>query len=89
MMFLNRAARPDQDGAGRCGPAERKDRRPNTAPAYYLGHPAAVWITAMRPRAAGSSLNRSGTALSWAAHLAAEDELLGGLRRQGGGAVVR
>jgi hypothetical protein len=29
---------------------ERKDRRPNTAPAYYLGHPAALWITAMRPR---------------------------------------
>ena len=25
-------------------------RRPNTAPAYYLGHPAALWITAMRPR---------------------------------------
>jgi hypothetical protein len=30
--------------------AERGDRRPNTAPAYYLGHPAAVWITVMRPR---------------------------------------
>jgi hypothetical protein len=29
--------------------SERKDRRPNTAPAYYLGRPAAVWITAMRP----------------------------------------
>ena len=29
---------------------ERKVRRPNTAPAYYLGHPAALWITAMRPR---------------------------------------
>ena len=29
---------------------ERNARRPNTAPAYYLGHPAAVWITAMRPR---------------------------------------
>ena len=24
--------------------------RPNTAPAYYLGHPAALWITIMRPR---------------------------------------
>ena len=24
--------------------------RPNTAPAYYLGHPAALWITVMRPR---------------------------------------
>jgi hypothetical protein len=33
-------------------PAEpqRKGSRPNTAPAYYLGHPAALWITAMRPR---------------------------------------
>jgi hypothetical protein len=29
---------------------ERPGSRPNTAPAYYLGHPAAVWITAMRPR---------------------------------------
>ena len=28
---------------------EPKGRRPNTAPAYYLGHPAALWITAMRP----------------------------------------
>jgi hypothetical protein len=29
---------------------ERTGRRPNTAPAYYLGHPAALWITVMRPR---------------------------------------
>jgi hypothetical protein len=29
---------------------ERTGRRPNTAPAYYLGHPAGLWITAMRPR---------------------------------------
>ena len=29
---------------------ERNVRRPNTAPAYYLGHPASLWITAMRPR---------------------------------------
>jgi hypothetical protein len=29
---------------------ERDARRPNTAPAYYLGHPAALWITAMRLR---------------------------------------
>jgi hypothetical protein len=28
----------------------RTDRRPNTAPAYYLGHPAGLWITAMRSR---------------------------------------
>ena len=25
-------------------------QRPNAAPAYYLGHPASLWITAMRPR---------------------------------------
>ncbi len=33
-------------------PAEpdRDVRRPNTAPAYYLGRPAALWITAIRPR---------------------------------------
>jgi hypothetical protein len=30
--------------------SEQGARRPNTAPAYYLGRPAAVWITAMRPR---------------------------------------
>jgi len=29
---------------------ERTDRRPNTAPAHYLGHPADLWITVMRPR---------------------------------------
>jgi hypothetical protein len=29
---------------------ERKDRRQNNTPAYYLGRPATVWITAMRPR---------------------------------------
>ena len=39
------------DPAHRNVPAEpeRDARRPNTAPAYYLGHPAALWITAMRP----------------------------------------
>jgi hypothetical protein len=45
-----------RDGGGGSGlrdfPAdpERKARGPNTAPFYYLGRPAAVWITAMRPR---------------------------------------
>ena len=29
---------------------ERTVRRPNGAPAYYLGRPAALWIAAMRPR---------------------------------------
>jgi len=43
-------------GGGRSHPGdipaepERDACRPNTAPAYYLGHPAALWITAMRPR---------------------------------------
>ena len=32
------------------GEPDRKGRRPTTAPAYYLGHPASLWITAMRPR---------------------------------------
>lgn len=32
------------------GEAEPKVRRPATAPAYYLGHPAGLWITVMRPR---------------------------------------
>jgi len=43
------------DGGGsarRDVPAEpdREVRRPNTAPPYYLGRPASLWITAMRPR---------------------------------------
>jgi len=29
---------------------ERVSRRPNGAPAYYLGRPACVWITALSPR---------------------------------------
>jgi hypothetical protein len=29
---------------------ERTDRRPNTTPACYLGHPAGLWITIMGPR---------------------------------------
>ena len=40
---------------------ERKDRRPNTAPAYYLGHPAGLWITAMRPRRRRTALVNVGT----------------------------
>jgi len=47
------------EGRHGCGGSARRDipaeparevRRPNTAPAYYLGHPARLWITAMRPR---------------------------------------
>ena len=46
----------DRYGAGgiavRDFPAEPEPEisRPNTAPAYYLGHPARLWITVMRPR---------------------------------------
>ena len=29
---------------------ERNGQRPNSAPAYYLGRPAALWITVMHPR---------------------------------------
>jgi hypothetical protein len=29
---------------------EPESSRPNTAPAYYLGRPARLWITVMRPR---------------------------------------
>src|SRR5690242_6700652 len=58
-------ARPDSlkgshngpDGTGRHispsdspGEPDRKTRRPNGAPAYYLGRPARIWITAMRRR---------------------------------------
>jgi hypothetical protein len=32
------------------GEPERKARRANTAPAYYLGRPAGQWVTVMRPR---------------------------------------
>lgn len=45
--------RDGTDGfAARYLPAEPEpdSSRPNTAPAYYLGHPARLWITVMRPR---------------------------------------
>jgi hypothetical protein len=34
---------------------ERSGRGPNGAPAYYLGHPATLWITAMRPHRGGTA----------------------------------
>jgi hypothetical protein len=46
----------DRYGAGGIAvldfPAEPEPEisRPNTAPAYYLGHPARLWITVMCPR---------------------------------------
>ena len=45
--------RDGTDGfAVRHSPAEPEPgfSRPSTAPAYYLGHPARLWITVMRPR---------------------------------------
>lgn len=32
------------------GETEREARRPNSAPAYYLGRPAGLYVTALRPR---------------------------------------
>jgi hypothetical protein len=37
---------------------DRADRRPNTAPAYFLGRPASFWITVMRPRGWRSTSRR-------------------------------
>jgi hypothetical protein len=51
-----RGSNDGRDGAGgiadRDFPAEPEPEisRPNTAPAYYLGRPARLWITVMRPR---------------------------------------
>ena len=55
MTFLNCPAGRDSPRRGHDvrdvpAAAERGARRPNNAPAYYLGRPAAVWISAMRPR---------------------------------------
>jgi hypothetical protein len=64
MMFLCPAApepRAGRDSRGRDAHAESAVRdfpadpargisRPTAAPAYYLGHPARVWINAMRSR---------------------------------------
>jgi hypothetical protein len=58
MTFLDRRAGRDglqrgHDGRDVPAAPEREARRPNNAPAYYLGRPAAVWISAMRPGAPG------------------------------------
>ena len=50
-----RVATPDRADTGgsvtqdRSGPGQ-ETRRPNTAPTYYLGRPASLWVTAMRQR---------------------------------------
>jgi hypothetical protein len=45
--------------AGRDFPArpQQEDSRPGTAPAYYLGRPARLWITAMRPHHSRTASN--------------------------------
>ena len=51
----------DTGGPGRpvlLAAPERRARRPNTAPAYYLGHPARLWITVTRPHRRGSASDR-------------------------------
>lgn len=45
-------------------PPLTESSRPSTAPAYYLGRPARLWITAMRPASASGSAK----ALSGGAH---------------------
>ena len=40
----------DKPDPGQAAEPEPETSRPNTAPAYYLGRPAHVWITVMRPR---------------------------------------
>ena len=40
------------------GAPERTARRPNSAPFYYLGRPAGLWITAMRPHRGGGASRR-------------------------------
>lgn len=41
-------AGPDPLGPGPVSPGA--DSRPNSAPAYYQGRPACLWINAMKPR---------------------------------------
>jgi len=46
------------------GAPERKAGRPNTAPAYYLGHPARLWVTVMGPRRSGSGTRHAAPAVT-------------------------
>jgi hypothetical protein len=56
----------DGGSAPRVLPAEpeRKVRRPNGAPAYYLGRPAALWMAATRPRRRPTPCGQSAAAAS-------------------------
>jgi hypothetical protein len=64
MMFLDCPAYRDQDGTVRCGlparAARRTARRPNSAPAYYLGRPAGLWMSVTRAdRGGGAPAHRA------------------------------
>jgi hypothetical protein len=51
------SAAPDSRMAARAGrDGNRGSSRRNSAPAYYLGRPARLWITAMSPRRVGLPL---------------------------------
>jgi hypothetical protein len=43
----------DKPGPGKAAGPEPEISRPSTAPAYYLGRPARLWITVMRPAPSG------------------------------------
>jgi hypothetical protein len=43
----------DKPGPGKAAGPEPGISRPSTAPAYYLGRPARLWITVMRPAPSG------------------------------------
>jgi hypothetical protein len=61
-------------GAGFPAQPRREVPRPSTAPAYYLGRPARLWISAMRPRRSRPILDTSRVTLraaepdGWAYH---------------------
>jgi hypothetical protein len=44
------------------GPPRRQARRPNGAPAYYLGRPVLLWISVMRADRSDSAARRMGQA---------------------------
>jgi len=71
MMFLDCPAYRDPDGTiccGRPGRAPRPTaRRPNSAPAYYLGRPADQWIgIAHAHRGGGAPRHLARAAAAWA-----------------------
>ena len=59
MMFLDCPAYRDQDGAVCCGLPARAPRpaarRRNSAPAYYLGRPAGLWMSVARADRGGGA----------------------------------